>query len=42
MYTKEPNQSWASTFGTLIVLKIIIIDIFITGFGDAATDIAQA
>ena len=30
-----------SAFGGLIVLKIVIVDILITGLGDAITDIAQ-
>ena len=36
-----PEASWGSMFGVLIIMKIIFIDILITGFGDAFTDIAQ-
>ena len=31
----------ASTLGVLVVLKIIFVDILITGFGDAITDLLQ-
>ena len=35
------GDAWLSSIGALIVLKIVIVDICITGFGDAITDIAQ-
>ena len=31
----------ASTLGVLVILKVIFIDILITGFGDAITDLLQ-
>ena len=41
VYSMPPEASWGSMFGVLIIMKIIFIDILITGFGDAFTDIAQ-
>jgi len=41
VYSMPPQASWGSMFGVLIIMKIIFIDILITGFGDAFTDIAQ-
>ena len=31
----------ASSLGVLVILKVIFIDILITGFGDAITDLLQ-
>ena len=40
VYQVDPGGA-ASSLGVLVILKVIFIDILITGFGDAITDLLQ-
>ena len=42
VYSIDPEAGGvASILGVLVILKIIFVDILITGFGDAITDLLQ-
>ena len=42
VYSIDPEAGGvASTLGVLVILKIIFVDILITGFGGAITDLLQ-